>query len=106
MKSSFPLLPLVLGCALLALVPRSPAEEMWIPGEAECLGVIDGRPRVVLTTADGKKLALDLRGASESLMSKVLPEGKIAKLKVKGELKNRTLIVTAYEMLPEGQPVH
>ncbi len=66
--------------------------------------MIDGRPRVILTTEDGKKLALELRGAAESLMSKVLPEGKIAKLKVKGELKNRTLIVSGYEMLPEEQP--
>jgi hypothetical protein len=103
MKAPFRRLFFVLSCALLALGALSQAEEMWYPGEAECLGVIDGRPRVVLTTTDGKKLALELRGAAESLMSKVLPEGKVAKLKVKGELKNRTLIVTAYEMLPEGQ---
>jgi hypothetical protein len=106
MKSPFQRLLFVLSCAFLALSTPAFAEETWYPGEAECLGVIDGRPRVILTTEDGKKLALELRGAAESLMSKVLPEGKIAKLKVKGELKNRTLIVTAYEMLPEGQPAN
>jgi hypothetical protein len=84
-------------------MPRTvSAEETWFTGQAECLGVIDERPRVILTTTDGKKLALELRGQTESLMSKVLPEGKVAKVKVKGELKNRTLVVTAYELLPEA----
>jgi hypothetical protein len=95
----------VLALACLALVPTLQAEEAWYAGQAECLGVIDDRPRVILTTVDGRKLALELRGAAESLMSKVLPEGKVAKVRVKGELKNRTLIATAYEVVPEGAPV-
>ena len=95
---------LVLSLAIASLAHPLFAEETWYPGEAECLGVIDGRPRVILTTSDGKKLALELRGPAESLMSKVLPEGKIAKVRVKGELKNRTLIATAYELIAEAQP--
>jgi len=103
MKTRFnPLLILILAIASLACPAF--AEEIWYPGEAECLGVIEGRPRVILTTVDGKKLALELRGSAESLMSKVLPEGKIAKVRVKGELKNRTLIASAYEMVTEAQP--
>jgi hypothetical protein len=94
----------VLTFATLAMIRSVCAEEIWYTGQAECLGVIDDRPRVILTTTDGKKLALELRGQTESLMSKVLPEGKVAKVRVKGELKNRTLVVTAYELLPEGAP--
>ncbi len=76
------------------------AQDSWHEGVAECLGTLDdGKYRIVLTTQEGKNLALELRGQAESMIRLVLPEGKVAKVRVKGELKNRTLIVTEYEVV-------
>jgi len=89
---------MMLAAGAAGVMTTLTAQEGWHTGVAECLGTLDdGKYRVILTTDDGKNLALELRGQAESMIRLVLPEGKVAKVRVKGELRNRTLVVTEYE---------
>jgi hypothetical protein len=99
------LVPILMLVGLAGAITSASAQEEWHTGVAECLGTLDdGKYRVILTTEDGKNLALELRGQAESMIRLVLPEGKVAKVRVKGELRNRTLVVTEYEELGSSAP--